>query len=55
VAPDTGLNTTAAADTEVIIEFDNVPAAIVAYFDRAHRYALMTVGAVFFLNTYYFS
>jgi hypothetical protein len=55
VASDTGLNTTAAADTEVIIEFDNVPAAIVAYFDRAYRYALMTVGAVFFLNTYYFS
>jgi hypothetical protein len=46
-------NTPAAANAQVIVKFDYITAAITANLDRADRYTLMTVGTVFFFNSYY--
>jgi hypothetical protein len=48
------LNTSAAANTQIIIEFYNISTTIAANLDWANSYALMAIGAIFFPYTYYF-
>jgi hypothetical protein len=51
----TSFNTSAAADTQVVIELNHLTAAVTAYLYRTDGYALMAVGAVFLSDSNYFN
>jgi hypothetical protein len=55
MALDAGIYTAPAAYTQSCIEFHHLTAAIAAYLNRANSYALVTIYAIFRLNSYYFN